>query len=205
MPLFNTNSNIPIYQQKGYHMTMNSNNNTNTSAIQDFDHMNNSQQQNNLSPLLMQQQQQQQNMDSSSRKFNVNATRSSSSSSTNSSVLSALRNSNNLSSLSSSPGNIQNNLNLNSFDQHYDLLNIKNRSKLFEDDVIFCPRSLLSQSELKTRDELDKFLMDRYNEYMIFNEQHFTTNQQQQPLDDRKFSNLPKFNPYASQSFTPGN
>lgn len=198
MPLVNTNSNIPIYQQKGYHMTMN---NMNGSAIQDFDYINNSQQQqqpNNLSPLLMQQ-----GIDMSSRKFNVNATRSSSSSSTNSSILSTLRTTNNLNSLSSSPGNININNNLNSFDQHYDLLNIKNRSKLFEDDVIFCPRSLLSQSELKTRDELDKFLMDRYNEYMISNEQQFQI-QKQQKLDDRKFSNLPKFNPYASKSFTPG-
>lgn len=196
MPLFNTNSNIPIYQQKGYPMTIN---NMNGSAIQDFDYMHNSTQQqqpNNLSPLLMQQ-----GIDMSSRKFNVNATRSSSSSSTNSSVLSSLRTTNNLNSLSSSPGN---NNNLNSFDQHYDLLNIKNRSKLFEDDVIFCPRSLLSQSELKTRDELDKFLMDRYNEYMISNEQQHFHIQQQQQLDDRKYSNLPKFNPYASKSFTPG-
>ena len=169
MPLVNTNSNIPIYQQKGYHMTMN---NMNGSAIQDFDYINNSQQQqqpNNLSPLLMQQ-----GIDMSSRKFNVNATRSSSSSSTNSSILSTLRTTNNLNSLSSSPGNININNNLNSFDQHYDLLNIKNRSKLFEDDVIFCPRSLLSQSELKTRDELDKFLMDRYNEYMTVSYTHLT-------------------------------
>ncbi|SMN19032.1 similar to Saccharomyces cerevisiae YPL229W Putative protein of unknown function [Maudiozyma saulgeensis] len=203
MPLLN--SNIPPIQQQqpGYLMQMN-NINGNNPVLQDFDY------QQHLSPLLMQQQQvmmlnnQQYNntnndrSSSSIKKFNVNTTRSNSSSSSNSSVLSALRTTNNISSLSSSPGsNITSN---NTFGHHYDLLYVKNRSKLFEDDVLFCPRALLSQSELKTRDELDKFLMDKYYEYMIIN------GQQNLHLDERKNgSNGPKFNPYASKSFTPGN
>jgi len=205
MPLFNSNI-PPIQQQQNYLLQMNNINGNNATTLQDFDY-----QQQHLSPLLMQQQQQvmmYSNNDrisssSATRKFNVNATRSNSSSSSNSSVLSALRTTNNISSLSSSPGS---NIGNNTFGKHYDLLNIKNRNKLFEDDVLFCPRALLSQSELKTRDELDKFLMDRYNEYMIFNGQ-----QQQLHIDEKKNSNNgsinngPKFNPYASKSFTPGN
>lgn len=148
------------------------------------------------------------NENNSLRRFNTTATRSNSSSSsnsnssTNNSVMSNLRNLNISGSNSSS-------LNILDYDYDYELSSsIKNRNKLFEDDIIFCPRSLLSQSELKTRDEIDKFLLDRYNEYLETNEKkqapspHASFNSH---IGEQNFNNGPKFNPYASKSFTPSN
>lgn len=114
------------------------------------------------------------------KKFNVNATRSNSSSSGTSSVMS-----------SSFPNNLSVLLD-NDFENDLSSLKYKNDlSKLFEDDVFFCPRSLLSQNELKTCEIIDRYLVEKMTD---FNGNSIVGLSGQQQ---------PKFNPYTSKSFNP--
>ena len=86
-------------------------------------------------------------------------------------------------------------------DAEYELLDLKNRGKLFEDDVIYCPRALLSQSELKAREEMDRLIVDN----MLQQQQLMLQQMQQMQGAPQHSPQGPKFNPYASKSFTPGN
>lgn len=172
--------NIPI--QQAYHSNnlspiLQGHHSNNMSPIQEYN--------TDLSPLLMQQMQGP-GPSNGLRQFNVNATRSNSSSSSQS---------NSSSSSSGGLGQMQQSARAKvSQDSEFDLADLKNRGKLFEDDVIFCPRALLSQSELKTREEMDRFIVD-----MMLQQQQQLQMQQMQQMQG------PKFNPYASKSFTPGN
>ncbi|GAV54578.1 hypothetical protein ZYGR_0AN00460 [Zygosaccharomyces rouxii] len=62
--------------------------------------------------------------------------------------------------------------------------------KSFEDDLFYCPRSLLSAQEQITCERMDMFLAEQFREYQL---------QTQITLNAR-----PKFNPYTSESFNPG-
>ncbi|CCF56145.1 hypothetical protein KAFR_0A07110 [Kazachstania africana CBS 2517] len=87
----------------------------------------------------------------------------------------------------------------------YDLNPIKYKndiSKLFEDDVLYCPRSLLSSAELQKCEQFDKMLQNRFS-----NEQsHLSPIQQQQQQQQQQIINKNfKYNPYTSKSFNPSN
>lgn len=72
-----------------------------------------------------------------------------------------------------------------------DTLRYKNdMCKSFEDDLFYCPRSLLSAQEQVTCERMDMFLAEQFREY-----------QMQTQLTS---SARPKFNPYTSESFNPG-
>lgn len=128
------------------------------------------------------------------KKFNSNITRSnSSSSSTSSSVMSAL-------SMHQNKFYHENSFCGNESDS--DLLDVKHRnnlSKLFEDDFIYCPRSLLSKHDLQRADMLlyeqsvnHSYLVNSYNMLTIESPSSTTTNM-----------HSTKFNPYTSKSFNP--
>lgn len=72
-----------------------------------------------------------------------------------------------------------------------DTLRYKNdMCKSFEDDLFYCPRSLLSAQEQVTCERMDMFLAEQFREY-----------QMQTQLTS---ASRPKFNPYTSESFNPG-
>lgn len=81
----------------------------------------------------------------------------------------------------------------------FDALKYKNDiCKSFEDDLFYCPRSLLSAQEQLTCERVDLFMAEQLRELQ----------QQQQtsmhPSSSPKLSlQRPKFNPYTSQSFSP--
>ncbi|CCK70840.1 uncharacterized protein KNAG_0F01720 [Huiozyma naganishii CBS 8797] len=127
------------------------------------------------------------------KRFNVNASRSNSSSSTASSVMSN-GNSVMMNSSSFNTNDLAGDMNL------YDIKQKCELGKLFEDDVFYCPRSLLSKEELQTCEMLDKFLVHK----MMMDSQPLL--QQQDPyLNQRQHltNSVPKFNPYTSKSFNP--
>ncbi|EDO19380.1 hypothetical protein Kpol_1002p26 [Vanderwaltozyma polyspora DSM 70294] len=72
-----------------------------------------------------------------------------------------------------------------------ELDSIRNKNDLsrsFEDDLIYCPRSLLSTQELLACEQLD---------FMMFNNNNINQ------LSPDSSMGQPKFNPYTSQSFNP--
>ncbi|CAH01767.1 uncharacterized protein KLLA0_C16027g [Kluyveromyces lactis] len=81
----------------------------------------------------------------------------------------------------------------------------KNMSKSFEDDLFFCPRSLLSKEELSQCSQIDLL----YNQHQ---QQIHQNHHQQLPLpvplqqqqNHQQQQQRPRFNPYTSQSFNPG-
>lgn len=136
--------------------------------------------------------------------FNKNTLRSDSSSSTNSSVISSL------------------------FYSDSDLKNKIESSKLFEDDIFFCPRNLLSKDELKKSLMLDNFYLSSLSlnlnntsavstpileNPIISNRNSIITNNylnntinnsNNNSNNNNTYSNMgPKFNPYKSKSFNP--
>lgn len=128
------------------------------------------------------------------KKFNSGTTRSdSSSSSTSSSVMS---------SLSMNHNKYYNENSLYGNDSDLDLLDFKHRnnlSKLFEDDLIYCPRSLLSKQDLQRADMLlyeqsltQNYFTNTYNKSTI-----------ESPCLTTTSMHSMKFNPYTSKSFNP--
>lgn len=83
-------------------------------------------------------------------------------------------------------------------------------NKSFEDDLIFCPRSLLSVSELKRCEELDRFM---FNKALEFNKNNNIASINLHPSNSNNHNNNNtsplssgiKFNPYTSASFNPTN
>lgn len=90
---------------------------------------------------------------------------------------------------------------INHFQQQLDkevfLLMSKNLSKTFDDDVVFCPRSLLSSEELNTCQKLDVLLMEQ--QVSLSHSAPLSPSQQPSLVS---MSSV-KFNPYRSQSFNP--
>lgn len=119
------------------------------------------------------------------KRFNVNATRSSSSSSTSSSAMSSM-------------SMYQNKYTNDSDPDLFDLKQRNDMSKLFEDDIFYCPRTLLSPNDIQKAD-------------MIIQEQNFNHNNniiQNNPIIESPNSTQvnmhpAKFNPYTSKSFNP--
>lgn len=125
--------------------------------------------------------------------FNKNTLRSDSSSSTNSSIIS------------------------NMFYSDIDLKNKIESSKLFEDDIFFCPRNLLSNDELKKSLMLDNFYLSNLS-LNLSNNSVISTPILENPavsntnniitktnsINNSTNSSMgPKFNPYKSKSFNP--
>lgn len=128
------------------------------------------------------------------KRFNVNATRSnSSSSSTSSSVMSSL-------------SMYRNKFNNEFNDSDSELLDLKHRndlSKLFEDDIFYCPRSLLSQHDIQRSERLLSEERLNYN-----NPYSNNINSNNNPIIESPLLNMvnmhsTKFNPYTSKSFNP--
>ncbi|QLQ79748.1 hypothetical protein HG537_0C03970 [Torulaspora globosa] len=81
----------------------------------------------------------------------------------------------------------------------FDTLKYKNDiSKSFEDDLFYCPRSLLSEQEQLNCEKVDLYMAKQLREYQLALQQHSLHSSSPN-------SNLvrPKFNPYTSQSFSP--
>lgn len=134
------------------------------------------------------------------KRFNVNATRSnSSSSSTSSSVMSSL-------------SMYRNKFNTEFNESDSELLDLKHRndlSKLFEDDIFYCPRSLLSQHDIQRSEILlseERFNHNNpYSNYINNNNSNSNNNNPiiESPLLNMVNMHSTKFNPYTSKSFNP--
>lgn len=128
------------------------------------------------------------------KKFNSNATRSNSSSSSTSSSI--------MSSLSMYQSKIYNENSFYKNESVPDLLDFKQRndlSKLFQDDFLYCPRSLLSKQDIQRANMLlynqtlnHDYLVNDYNKSTIESSSFSTNN-----------THSTKFNPYTSKSFNP--
>lgn len=80
-----------------------------------------------------------------------------------------------------------------------DTLKYKNDiCKSFEDDLFYCPRSLLSAQEQLTCERVDLFMSEQLREFQ--QQQHSSINPSSSP---KLGLQRPKFNPYTSQSFSP--
>lgn len=81
----------------------------------------------------------------------------------------------------------------------FDTLKYKNDiSKSFEDDLFYCPRSLLSAQEQLTCEKVDLYMAKQLKEYQLSWQQHNLHS-----LSPKSGFARPKFNPYTSQSFSP--
>lgn len=123
------------------------------------------------------------------KRFNVNATRSSSSSSSTSSSA--------MSSLSMYQNKFNNELN----ESDSELLELKHRndlSKLFEDDIFYCPRSLLSKQDIIKAERL--LVEERLNHNSPYSNNHPII---ESPTLNTVNMHPTKFNPYTSKSFNP--
>lgn len=77
----------------------------------------------------------------------------------------------------------------------FETLRFKNNMcKSFEDDLFYCPRSLLSAQEQLTCEKMDIFMAEQMRDVQ---------NLQQQSSSPSLSFARPKFNPYTSQSFSP--
>lgn len=128
------------------------------------------------------------------KKFNSNATRSNSSSSSTSSSI--------MSSLSMYQNKVYNENSLYGNELDTDLLDFKyrnNLSKLFQDDFLYCPRSLLSKQDIQRANML------LYNQSL--NQNYLCNNYNNSTMESPSFptTNMHsiKFNPYTSKSFNP--
>lgn len=80
----------------------------------------------------------------------------------------------------------------------FDTLRYKNdMCKSFEDDLFYCPRSLLSAQEQLTCERMDMFMAEQLRECQVPQQKNVHTSS-----PTLGFSR-PKFNPYTSQSFSP--
>lgn len=76
----------------------------------------------------------------------------------------------------------------------------KNMSKSFEDDLFFCPRSLLSKEELSQCSQIDLLYCQQQQQQQQIQQIQQNHVVSQQPVQQQR----PRFNPYVSQSFNPG-
>lgn len=81
----------------------------------------------------------------------------------------------------------------------FDTLKYKNDiSKSFEDDLFYCPRSLLSAQEQLNCEKVDLYMAKQLGDYQLSLQQHPLHSSSPKSNQVR-----PKFNPYTSQSFSP--
>lgn len=80
-----------------------------------------------------------------------------------------------------------------------DTIRVKNDiCKSFEDDLLYCPRSLLSKKEQIACEKLDIIMFEQFLE--VRNQQGLSSSGKGIQNPNNAF---PKFNPYTSQSFNP--
>ena len=70
-----------------------------------------------------------------------------------------------------------------------------NISKTFEDDIFYCPRSLLTPEEQVVYQEIDKY----YMEQALLTQLQISQTYSSTPKEEK----IVKFNPYTSKSFSP--
>lgn len=70
-----------------------------------------------------------------------------------------------------------------------------NISKTFEDDIFYCPRSLLTPEEQVVYQEIDKY----YMEQALLTQLQISQSYSSTPKEEK----IVKFNPYTSKSFSP--
>ena len=70
-----------------------------------------------------------------------------------------------------------------------------NISKTFEDDIFYCPRSLLTPEEQVVYQEIDKY----YIEQALLTQLQTSQTYSSTPKEEK----IVKFNPYTSKSFSP--
>ncbi|SCU83346.1 LAMI_0C02872g1_1 [Lachancea mirantina] len=77
-------------------------------------------------------------------------------------------------------------------------LKLKNNiCKSFEDDLFFCPRTLLSSQELSTCQQMDLLMLKQLQELSSMGSSSGAA------ILEQQLQGHPKFNPYTSQSFSP--
>lgn len=83
----------------------------------------------------------------------------------------------------------------------FDALKYRNDiCKSFEDDLFYCPRSLLSAQEQLTCERVDLFMAEQLRDSQQQQQQQGSVNP---PASPKLGFQRPKFNPYTSQSFSP--